>query len=453
MQNQLLRVRPSLLQLAGTTLLALFLGACSDSLRAFGPSPAAAEAHAEQLFEAFTTRFAPNELAPKYANARIRLAQAALVPSRVFDDTVVWEARPSATTRALYVSGEPIDGTKYRLESAPALTLAARPGDTRHVMLLERFDPNNSNVYRWDTRVDLAIGAVTAEEMSILISSLLAAPEGRTDAEVRADYRAAFPRASAAFGHGFAVDSMRVTPAGQGVTSVTLVGSFHPETMRATYPELAKYLDKYLGPAKYHFLLTDRSGVALFDIVGANRAMTLRWRTQDRKLTTLFGPPRPWPDSLLLTSDITLKVKLFTVGVQGLESEFVVSNTGHDRAWTVLSRKEPKWVLPFITERLIRTPLHRPFEGAGSLLRLSVRDSAGAQTLFSRRTRLDVQESSIMRFIGSLAAHALGDLDVKVEAEEDRFLRDGFAALAGDLHALVPRWRQKDLESESATKP
>src|SRR5262249_24806052 len=155
-----------------------------------------------------------------------------------------------------------------------------------------------------------------------------------------------------------------------------------------------------------------------------NRSMTLRWRVQDRKLTTLFGPARPWPDSLLLTSDVTLKVKLFTVGVQGLESEFVISNTGHDRAWTVISNKEPKWVLPCITERLIRTPLRRPFEGAGSMMRFAVQDSAGTQTLFSLRTRLDVQESAIMRFIGSLAAHALGDLDVKVEAEEDRFLRD-----------------------------
>ena len=453
MQNQLLRARPSLLRALGTVLLALAIDACSDSLRAFGPSPAVAESHAEEFFEAFTTRFAPNELAPRYELARIRLAQSALTPSRVFNDTTVWEARPSPTTRALYVSGEPVDGSKYRLEGRTSLTPAARPGDTRHVMLLEQFDPNNTNVYRWDTRVDLAIGSVTAEEMSGLIAALLASPEGRNETELRGDYRAAFPRASAAFGHGFAVDSLRITPGGQGTTAVTLVGSFHPETMSGTYPELAKYLDKYLGPAKYHFLLTDRSGVALFDLVGANRAMTLRWRVQDRKLTTLFGPPRAWPDSLLLTSDIRLKVKLFTVGVEGLESEFVLSNTGHERAWTVISRKEPKWVLPFITERLIRTPLRRPFEGAGSLLRFEVRDSAGAQTLFSRRTRLDVQESAIMRFIGSLAARALGDLDVKVESEEDRFLRDGFGALAGDLRALAPRWRPKDAENESAAKP
>src|SRR5262249_14057521 len=127
--------------------------------------------------------------------------------------------------------------------------------------------------------------------------------------------------------------------------------------------------------------------------------------------------------------------------------------TGHDRAWTIVSQHEPKWVLPLITERLIRSPLKRPFEGQGAMLRFAVRDTGGGQTVLSRRTRLDVQESAIMRFIGSLAGHALGDLDTRVEAEEDRFLRDGFAALQGDLRALVPKWREKPGESESATKP
>jgi hypothetical protein len=232
-----------------------------------------------------------------------------------------------------------------------------------------------------------------------------------------------------------------------------LVGGFRPDLMRPSYPELARYLDKYLGPAKYHFVLSDRSGVALFDVAGANRSMAVRWRVQQGKLTSLFGPPRPWADTLVLTSDVTLKVKLFTVGVQGMVSEFVITNTGHDRGWTVVSQREPKWVLPFITEKILRSPLHRPFEGPGSMLRFSVRDSAGTQTMFSRRARLDVQESTIMRFVGSLASHAVGDLDTRVETEEDRFLRDGFAALQADLRALAPRWREKSPDGESATKP
>ena len=48
--------------------------------------------------------------------------------------------------------------------------------------------------------------------MSVLISTLFRSAEGRTESELRDDYRAAFPRATAAFGHGFSIDSLRVTP-------------------------------------------------------------------------------------------------------------------------------------------------------------------------------------------------------------------------------------------------
>jgi hypothetical protein len=129
-------------------------------------------------------------------------------------------------------------------------------------------------------------------------------------------------------------------------------------------------------------------------------------------------------------------VKVFTVGFHKLITDFVISDVGHDRAWTVVAQHEPSWDLPMLTERLLRAPLHRPFEGAGMLFRMSVRDSAGMQSLFVRRTRLDVQESAIMRFVGSLASHAVGDLNEKVEIEEDRFLHDGFAALQADTRAL-----------------
>ena len=85
------------------------------------------------------------------------------------------------------------------------------------------------------------------------------------------------------------------------------------------------------------------------------------------------------------------------------------------------------------------------------MFRIGVRDSVGAQSVLARHARLEVQESAIMRFIGSLASHALGDLDTKVEIEEDRFIRETFTALQADLKALgAERWRP---ETENATKP
>ena len=423
------------------------ISSCTDTLLAPGPTPALAEARADQLFEALAARFNAVELAPRYEAARLKLAQSALVPSRIFNDTTVWDARPSPTTRFLYVNGTTV-GSHYRLESHAALLPSSRVGDTRHAIALEQIA---SNTYRWSTNVDLSIGGMSAEGVSILISSLLRSPEGRAEHELRNDYRAAFPRAMAMLGRGFTVDTIRTGPGGAATTSVQLTLSFHPDLMRPAYPALAQYLDKYLGPAKYHFSLADRAGVALLDIVGRDRAVTVRYRLLQGKLTSLSGPPKPWADSLLLSADVSLKVKFFTVGFHSLLTDFIIANSGHDRTWTVVAQHEPKWDLPFVTERLIRSPLRRPFEDVGAMFRIGVRDSVGAQSVLARNARLDVQESAIMRFIGSLASHALGDLDTKVEIEEDRFIRETFTALQADLKALgTERWRP---ETENATKP
>jgi hypothetical protein len=209
--------------------------------------------------------------------------------------------------------------------------------------------------------------------------------------------------------------------------------------MRAAYPALAGYVDKYLGPAKYHLLFTDRAGAELLDVVGHDRQATLRYRLQFGKLTSLAGTPHAWPDTVQLTSDLSLKVKLFTVGFHSLLTDFIITNSGHDRGWAVVSQHEPKWDLPFVAERLIRSPLRRPFEDGGALFRISVRDSAGAQSVLGRHTRLDVQESTIMRFLGGLGSHAIGDIDAAVLSDEARYWRDGFTALEADMRADATR--------------
>ncbi|HVX40241.1 MAG TPA: hypothetical protein VHB25_11765 [Gemmatimonadaceae bacterium] len=429
---------PAWLRLAAAAaILTLGTTACRDTLRVAGPSPATAESRADQLFAAFATRFDSPLLSPRYDVARVKLAGSALVPSRIFDDTTIWLSRPSPTLRLVYVSGTHANG-RYHLDERASLTPPEAPGDTRHTIALQQLAPS---VYRWDTNVDLAVGTIGAQDMSVLISTLLRSAEGRSEAELRENYRVAFPHAAAAFGRGFAIDSIRILPGPLGTTSVAVTASFRPELMRAAYPELAGYLDKYLGPAKYTLNLADRTGAPLFEAVGRDRQLTIRYRVQNGSLVTLFGPARPWADSLVLTADVSLKVRMFTVGFHHLVTDFVIANTGHDRSWTVVAQHEPQWDLPLITERLIRTPLRRPFEGEGSLFRLSIRDSAGTQSVFGRRTRLDVQESPIMRFIGSLASHAVGDLDTRVETEEDAFLRDGFLALQADVRGLGGAWR------------
>jgi len=439
---------------ATATLTCLSLGACTDTFRGLGPTPAVAESHANELFESIAARFDRVELEPKYEQSRLRLMQAALVPSRVFGDSSVWSLMPSATTRVLLVHGARNEKTgRYRLETRASLAPIAGDGDTRHTMQLRSMEPD---VYRWDTNVDMGVGPISAAEVSNLCVALFRAAEGRTEAQVREDYRAAFPRTSAVFGRGFAIDSLRVAPAPGGGTSVSITAGFHAEAMRESYPALAQYLEKYLGPAKYHFTLAERDGTPLLDVVGRDRFVTFRYRIAEGRLAPLTGPIKPWSDTLRLTSDIKMKVKLFHVGFRQLVTDFVISNVGHERAISIIAQREPEWDLPLVTERLIRSPLHRPFLGQGSLFQLSVRDTAGGQTVFARRTRFDVQESTIARFLGSLAGRMMSDLDTTVEAEEDRFLRDGFVAMQTDLKTAARAWRPRDedaTEKGNATKP
>lgn len=416
--------------------------ACSDTLRATGATPEAATDHSAALFDAIATRFDQPLFSPSYQSARRELAGSALTPSKVFNDSALWSETPTGNTRRIFLTGTFANG-RYRLDDRRSTVAPSRAADTRHEIALQQLGPS---VYRWDTYVDMGVGDIGAADVSSLIHAMLRAPQDMDERAALADFQAAFPHSRAAFGRGFSVDSLRVVHGPDATASVALTLGFHPELMRASYPALAAYLDKYLGPAKYAFVLSDRSGARLFLMSGHDRQVTLRYRVQRGIPVSLTGAPRAWGDSLVLTSDLSLRVKLFTIGFHDLITDFVIADAGHERSWTVVARREPDWDLPLLTERFLRAPLRRPFEGAGSRMEFFVRDSAGTQTLFGHRIRLDVEESTISRFIGSLVAHAVGDLNPSVEAQEDRFLHEGFAALAADTRDLQSSWSRASHE-------
>jgi hypothetical protein len=160
-------------------------------------------------------------------------------------------------------------------------------------------------------------------------------------------------------------------------------------------------------------------------------------RTLDGRLVPVAGSFTQMPDSLMLHGEIfTMKVSRFTVGVRHYRADFIVDRDPHERAWAIVSRHEPQWILPLFTERVLRTPLRRPFQGNGALFRIGVRDSSGAQTLLTRRLHLEVQESFILRFIGRLGAIAVGDFTGDVEREENAWLRELFEAVVADIREL-----------------
>ena len=108
----------------------------------------------------------------------------------------------------------------------------------------------------------------------------------------------------------------------------------------------------------------------------------------------------------------------------------------------MIARDEPRWDLPLITERFIRSSLRRPFAGAGALFEVSLADGPNGMTLLSRHGALEVQESTIMRFIGGFIATMLDDHDAAVEREQAKFLREGFVAMQADVRAAEKRGDQ-----------
>jgi hypothetical protein len=235
----------------------------------------------------------------------------------------------------------------------------------------------------------------------------------------------------------FSIDTLRGAPGADGASSILLKIGIHPSGVRARYPAFAEYLEKYISPSRYRFVLRDRSGVRWLDVSAAKNVLTIRLRARDGRIAPLDGPSRPMPDTLRLDAELYAKFLFFEVGVSALRGDVIMLHSEHERGWLMRFHEEPDWHLPLAAARLIRTPLRRPFE-QGVMLRLAIRDSAGGQTLITRRTRLVVQESAILRFLGSLGWTAMNDFSGTSEVEENRFSADAFGAMRADIRGLGP---------------
>jgi len=390
--------------------------------------------HVEELFSALGARVSDPVRDQKYDTARMRIASAAFLPSRVWGDTSVWVSSTSSR-RTLLITGRSAGG-RYRLDASHALAPIAQMADSRHVINLTRLA---SDEYAWDTDVAFATGHLTAIEAGQLTTALFTAGDGRTERDVRANYAATVPRTVAALGQLFHVDSIRAVPLADRSTITTFVITMRPDSIDAKYPNFAKYLRRYAESANMAWVLADRSGAPFFEAGMSEGRIRFRVRALEGSLAPLAAgaPARPLPDSLTLSGALTLKVRHFTVGFRDYHADFTIIRTPHERAWAIVSREEPHWVLPLVTERLLKTPLRRPFQGSGALFRVGVRDdSTGGQSVLHRRMHLEVQESTILRFVGRLGAIAVGDYSGKAEREQYAFLTEVFTALVADTRAL-----------------
>ena len=361
------------------------------------------------------------------------MARFALIPSKIFNDTSVWTVMGADSTRALLLQARFAD-ERYLFSARPTTELPDRVGDERHQMQLRAL---GNDTFEWITQVDHGIGPVRAEQVADAIGVLFTAFEGMRDSDLRGEARTLFPHTSLHLGQMVSIDSIRSTPLADGSTSFVMRVAITPDAMRRKYPHYAKYVDKYIMPSTLQVRLTDRAGAQYFDLSKQDESFIVRLRARNGSLVPLVGPPRPMPDSLLIRVNAKAKFMIFHVGYSNLIGDFIIERGEHDRAWLMRFRKEPEWHLPLAADKLIKSPLRRPFEGRGTEVRLGVRDDLGNQTMSQRQVRTAVKESAIMRFFGGLGSSAFGDFAGQSEAEENRFLSELFVALRRDFAAVV----------------
>jgi hypothetical protein len=202
-------------------------------------------------------------------------------------------------------------------------------------------------------------------------------------------------------------------------------------------PHYAAYIDKYISKGKYRITLTDKTGARWFDAWASNYYLHFKLRSKGGHLAPLEGAVRRMPESLNIQVDMSMKILVFTVGWTQMVGEFDFINAPHERGWSMRFLKEPAWTLPPTVGYLLKAPLRRPFQGQGIVVRTSIRDNPGSQTLLNRRGTLVVQESAILRFLNRLSGTAVGDFLGPSEREANRFNADAFRALRLDVAAIL----------------
>ena len=153
------------------------LGACTDSFRALGTKPSRRRSPRRAA-----VRGVRHPLRPERARAEVRRRAHPARPgragalARLQRHQRLGSAADGVGSRALRQRRRRSQAASIASKTRPTLTPAARPG--RHAPRDRARAARSESIYRWDTRVDLALGSVTAEEMSVLISALFARAGG-----------------------------------------------------------------------------------------------------------------------------------------------------------------------------------------------------------------------------------------------------------------------------------
>jgi hypothetical protein len=421
------------LGLAVAAALALSATGCRGVGAAFGSLGGSAAAKADDFFGALALRFGEADRDSRFAAIRPQLVRHALSPSRIYADTSIWTSR-TAESRTVSIAGALTNG-RYVLAAQPSVPPPAKAGDSRHLMHLRRI---SDGVYRWDSTDEVAVGTVRAEEVFAVLRQALRGTE-RAGPILRADYPLALPRTTEVLGRLFSLDTLITLSASDGSRIVSLSARADPKRMHPSAPLYADYLEEYLSPLRIELTLIDAEGRSWGSASFRDNTLKLRFRSQDGELRSLVVPPgttdraRDATDSLRLRISFFAKVLFFNVGTSELLADVVPVRSDGLRGWSVRFRKEPRWHFPLGANNLVRATLRRPFAGDGTMIEYAVRETASGQTVLERNIRITVEESAIVRWIGSLGATAVSDLTITAEQEKDRYIADIFRALGADI--------------------
>lgn len=413
---------------------AALLAGCTGVPAAFGPDVRTARTNADVLFGALAARFDNVQRAPKFYQARSKLGRYALSPSGVYRDSSVWTGSAPDSTRILTLAGTRTT-TGYVFAPRPLVPPPSVSGDSRHIIRLRK---HAEGEYEWLTNVEHAVGTVRAADVARVATAFIGGAEQQSEPAVRAEYRTVFPRTTRVLGELFSLETVRLTPLPDRSTSVELRFRLHRDRLQKTRPNFAKYIEKYVEPARYKVRLRDPRGTTWLYATADDGDFLISYRSRGGELVALAGAPQPMPDSLQLEVDFSAKFMIFRVGVSSLVGDLVAVRTADERGWSMRFRREPDWHLPLAVNNLIRTSLRHPFSGDGITFRLTVRDTPGGKTMVLRELRLRVQESAIVRWLGGLGSSAMSDFAGRAEAEENRYLFDVLTALGNDCLAALP---------------
>ncbi len=405
--------------------------ACREPAQRLASGPGGAEA-AQALVDALARRFGESSREPAFEALRPKLAKAALVPSRVFDDPEAWPRRGEAW-RAVDFAGYR-SGAGYVFGVRPLAPEPSLVGEYRGQL---RLDKLSSGRFEWTVREELAVGRVRPADLAAALDALFAAAETADEHQARAQVAAAFPRASATLGALLRLETLALTKDAQGATTLRVRIRLTPDGLQAQAPRYAAFLEKYLTPMRMKVTASDATGAVWWTLDGERNLWTLGLRVQGGSLVpTGGGALRRVPAMLRVTADYATRMGRFSIAARGLAADVALTRAPLEKGFVARFHAAPDWDLPFLVEPLLGAALRYPFEGPGSEAGYSAVETPGGTRLV-RRYRVRVGENWVLRWLGGMTNRALGEFRAGAEREADRYHGECLAAIAGDLAVLV----------------